>query len=55
MHLFLVGLTNLVLLAVVIQLVATPSQEKIFLPLIKLAIACWIIQFLLQVAGHKLL
>ncbi|WP_158232565.1 hypothetical protein [Sporosarcina sp. P13] len=55
MNLFLVGLTNLVLLALVIQLVATADMEKIFLPLIKLAIACWIIQFLLQMAGHKLL
>lgn len=51
---FLVGLTNLVLLAVVIQLVATESMGKIFVPLIKLAIALWIIQFLLQIVGHNL-
>ncbi|WP_162805710.1 hypothetical protein [Sporosarcina sp. PTS2304] len=55
MHVFLVGLTNLVLMALVVQLLASEQMEKTFLPLIRLVIACWIIQFLLQMTGHKLL
>ncbi|WP_153732924.1 hypothetical protein [Sporosarcina obsidiansis] len=54
MHLFLVGLTNLILIALILQLVATPEMEKVFIPLIKLAVALWILQFILQAAGHKL-
>ncbi|WP_342537392.1 hypothetical protein [Sporosarcina sp. FSL K6-3508] len=54
MHLFLTGLANLVLLALILQLVASKEMEKAFVPLIKLAIGLWILQFFLQAAGHKL-
>ena len=54
MKLFLVGLANLVMISLVIQLVASKETERILIPLCKVAIGLWILQFVLQFAGHKI-
>ncbi|GKV64575.1 MULTISPECIES: hypothetical protein [Sporosarcina] len=53
MFLFLIGLIHLVWLALLIQLLTSAEMEKSFMPLIKLAVGLWILQFLLQLVGHK--
>lgn len=55
MNEFLTGLTHLVLLAVLLQLAAPEEMQKALLALIRLAVGLWILQFFLQMAGHKLL
>ncbi|WP_155961270.1 MULTISPECIES: hypothetical protein [unclassified Sporosarcina] len=55
MHLFLAGLANLVILSLLIQLMAGKEMERIFIPLCKVAIGIWILQYILQFASHKYL
>ncbi|WP_157129904.1 MULTISPECIES: hypothetical protein [Sporosarcina] len=55
MEVFLVGLANLVVLALIIQLLASQEMERMIIPLCKVAIGIWILQYFLQFASHKLL
>ncbi|WP_156890497.1 MULTISPECIES: hypothetical protein [Sporosarcina] len=55
MEVFLLGLANLVILALIIQLLASREMERLFIPLCKVAIGIWILQYILQFASHKLL
>lgn len=55
MEVFLVGLANLIVLALIIQLLASREMERMMIPLCKVAIGIWILQYILQFASHKLL
>lgn len=50
MHTLLAGLLSLVVVSLLVQLIASEAMRKTTIPLVKLAVGLWIIQFLLQLA-----